>query len=449
LAKSVPPPPARHFDPAPLNGNANASTAVVDLDGGNMKKRFENNIDEALSDIKLAAREPIRTPYSADLKPTDNELSANQFSPSAGNQTSGLGDFAPPTSGKSLSLAQQEFNAAMNQTSDTENDFAPKMKASNDFTTGWKDDIKLPTGLTATRNRVDQSLASVNESLQNANRRMGEVGSSAVNSFQTRTNEFKNNIQSNVDAAAKSANDFVARGQAKLNSAIKPITGIATDNNFSPSGFASSAGSSATSNQTTGDGDLELVQAQVAEAKQQIERLKMQVEEAKQKDRLKAAAGQTYNQNTLSPTPPKVAQRDMPAFKSAYTNPGSLAGPSGNASQSTHQPALPNSVSALLPQTPPDNFAPTYPSTAHGGFSPQGIAPGANSNFAPPMQSASTQAGFQGDSSKSDVVKANSQSPESDSASRIQNFVTEVDIPDSVLKGTGSYAPGSVNALRK
>ena len=107
LAKSVPPPPARHFDPAPLNGNASDESAVVDLDSGNMKKRFENNIDQALSDIKSASREPIREPYSADHKPSDNEFSVNQFAPPAGSQSPDLGGFAPSKSGtaeKGLSL---------------------------------------------------------------------------------------------------------------------------------------------------------------------------------------------------------------------------------------------------------------------------------------------------------------------------------------------------------
>ena len=340
----------------------------------------------------------------------------------------------------------------MNQTTEMVNEFAPKTSASNEFTTGWKDDIKLPTGLSQTRDSVDQSLASVNESLQNANRRMGELGSSAVNSFQAKTNEFNTNLKSKVNAASKATNDFVAQGKAKLDSAIQPLTEIATDNSFAPPGFVPNTGSSAPTDQASGTGDLELVQAQVAEAKQQIERLKMQVEEAKRKDRLNAAAGQTNPQNTFSPAPAKVAQLDMPAFKSAYANPGSPGGESGNKLRSTHEPPLPNSASGLLSQTPPNNFSPSYPSTAHGGFSPQGVAPGSSSNFSPnfsPMQSASTLAGFQSDSSKSDVVQANSQSPTSDSASRIQDFVPEVDIPDSVLKGSSSYAPGSVNALRK
>ena len=57
-SKSVPPPPARHFDPAPIRKEMANKGEIVNLDGGNLERRFDNNIDEALKDIKTAAKEP-------------------------------------------------------------------------------------------------------------------------------------------------------------------------------------------------------------------------------------------------------------------------------------------------------------------------------------------------------------------------------------------------------
>lgn len=438
-AKSVPPPPARHFDPAPINGDKNNSSEVVDLDGRNLQKRFDNNINQALDDIKSAAKEPMGKTHSTDSHLTGNEFSPNGLAANSGNVKSKLNRLDGINSNSTdntLSAAQKEFQAAMNATQSKTDGFATKKSTSNEFNGAWKEDIKLPTGLAQTGTSVDQSLASVNQSLNNANRQLADVETSAAGAFQAKTNDFKNNVKSQFGSATESANNFVADAQAKMASTAKPNSNFASKNNFAPQYNSRNAMSSSSLKTNSANSELDLVQAQVAEAKQQIERLKMQVEDAKRK-------------SSLSAPTERVAQLQTPNFKSAYANPGSIGSQPTNVLRSKNQPASAKPTQPLVPQTQPSNFPPSYPSTPHGNFAPKGVSMGKSSNLTPQMNAASSQASFESSADESKVVTADSRSQGSDSASRIQNYVSEVDIPDSVLKGAGSYAPGSVNALKK
>ena len=115
------------------------------------------------------------------------------------------------------------------------------------------------------------------------------------------------------------------------------------------------------------------------------------------------------------------------------------------------RPEAPNQAS------PSSSSTPNYPATSHGGYAPRSNDFGGN--FSPmhqttpsqnPSAAPNSQVDFQAGSNRSMVVTANNAIPPnaSNSASRIQNHVSEVDIPPSVLTGTGSYAPGSVQPLR-
>lgn len=449
-AKTVPPPPARHFDPAPLNRERTEKSEVVDLDRGNLERRFDNNIEQALDDIKSASTEPIRTPYSADIKPTGNEFAPSGIAAKSGNASSKLSDLSGGAASE-LSFAQQQFQSAMESTrSATDEGIAAAKQSSNDFTTGWKNDIKLPTGLASTSNNVDQSLASVNQSLSNANQAMADSASKFSGAITSKADDFHNRVQQKIDSATQSANDFASDARSSLASAAQPFNALAPNNsnNFTPFGSSPQQGSPNTLQDQGDRGDLDSVQAQVADAKQQIENLKMQIEDAKRKSNSFPPYGQS-NPSALSPAPARIAQQmPMPKFDSAYASPGSFGAPA-NMLRSDEQSVSAQPNQPLTPQKQNERLTPTYPATPHGGFVPKGVS--MNSDFvAPPLQkAANTQAGFNSYSNQSNVVTAGSRPQSSDSASKIQNFVTDVDIPDSILKGSGSYAPGSVNPLKK
>jgi hypothetical protein len=403
------------------------SSEIVNLDGGNLERRFDNNINEALSEIKTAANEPIRKSSSTDIQAAANAFQPPSFSANAGSigsKQSGFQTDKSSSSGNALSAAQQEFQAAMNSASQSTSDgLAAAKSASNEFAPAWGGDLKLPSGLTQSTNQVDKSFSAANQSL--------------------------NRAQAGLGSAAQSANDFAAEARAKITPESRPFSGFASNNNFAPTGINTPDSSSAQPQDASRNGELELVQAQVAEAKQQIERLKMQVEDAKRKASAALPTGQSPIQQPLNSAPERVAQLEMPSFNSVYASPGSSGFQPANVLRSGNQPLLPQPPQSLVPQSPPGNFSPSYPATPHGGFQPRGDATSTSSNIAPQTSGAAAQAGFNSYLNQSNVMTAGSQPSAADSATRIQNYVSEVDIPDSVLKGTGSYAPGSVNALRR
>lgn len=442
VAQTVPPPPARHFDPAPLSDKkSEPPTEVVNLDKSSLARRFNNNPTQALSEIGGTDNEPIRKPYETGSKSTGNDF-APQVAGNVRSMQEELNSF-PTSSKQELSAAQQEFQAAMASAKESATRSLSKTKqSSNDFAAGWKDDIELPTGRqpekkTPMPNSFNQSLAAVNQSLSKANQKMSEVGTNIGNTVKTKTNEFNNQFKKNIGTATKAADNFMTGAKEKLATAAKPLTGFAPPN-FAPQGVESTSnGASA---------ELDTMQAQVAEAKQQIENLKMQVAEAKRNE----VGAQFQPNQPLTPTPQRVAQVPGNDFKSTYGSGGSFAPPSKPANiLRPNNPTSPKTKPASLPGVTPvqNGLSPNYPTTPHGGFIPKSSANNTG-NFTPPM--AATQVGFNAPRTSQATVKTaeSNANGQEGKASRIQNYVSEVNIPDSILNGSGSYAPGSVNALR-
>lgn len=122
-------------------------------------------------------------------------------------------------------------------------------------------------------------------------------------------------------------------------------------------------------------------------------------------------------------------------FASASPNSGALFSPPASPSTngSTFAPLKPNSALGSPIANSPDN----YPSTSHSQFAP------------PPTEELKTAREFVDPT----VRPAGLQAPATTSAmgrSPLNKLdsASDIDIPDNVLKGKGTYAPGSVNRLR-
>lgn len=462
--KRTPPPPARHFDPAPITGEQESE--IVDLNQDRLQRRFNNDIEEMRAEISAAAKAlgtPIRKPYSAGTDSIENEFAANtksSFEATTGNVRSKLNGFGQQAKTE-LNAAQNDFQAAMNNTTDSmDNQFAATRNAATDMTQGWKDNFSLP-GTAPSQNNVDNSLAAVKKSLYYANDKL------ASNPKPESSNAFKNGIGAFGGSLAPMKNDPADNlNQFSSNTRYNGAEVAQNANSFSPMG--ESPGTQSTSEQ-------DRVQAQMAEAKRQIEELKKQVAMVSQPKSVTPPAQPSTSSNAFGPWIPnspnnsfgtiqpdsmstnqsvpveRVGQLQSPGFGSQFAANAANQSPPTNQLRS-NQPLRPQRPRA----TPQPNAAPNYPSTSHGvyqprsndfsgNFSPMQTAPKKNEITAP-----GSQVDFQTADSDSMVVTANNSVPSNagDTAAKIQNHVSEIDIPESVLKGTGSYAPGSIQPLR-
>ena len=462
--KGTPPPPARHFDPAPITGEQESE--IVDLNQDKLQRKFNNDIEEMRAEISAAAKAlgtPIRKPYAADTASTENKFAANtksSFEAATGNVRSKLDGFGDQAK-TNLNAAQNDFQAAMNNTTDAlGNQFAASRNAATDMTQGWKDKVSLP-GMAQSQNNIDSSLAAVKKSLNNANDKL------ASNLIPESSSAFK----SGIGAFGGSLTPMEIDPADKLNQ-------FSSNTRQNGAEVASNANSFSPMRETPmpkSTSELDRVQAQMAEAKRQIEELKKQVAIASQPNSVAPLAQPITPSNSFGPsipgspnnsfgtTPPdsmstyqsapveRVAQLQSPSFGSQFAAKAAGQSPPTNQLRSNH-PLRPQFPQA----TPQPSATPAYPSTSHGvyqprsndfsgNFSPMQAAPEKNKITAP-----ASQVGFQSANSDSMVVTANNAIPPNagDTAVKIQNHVSDIDIPESVLKGTGSYAPGSVQPLK-
>lgn len=427
-----PPPPARHFDPAPIDGEKESE--IVDLDGKNMQRRFKNDIEEMRAEISAATKAldtPIRKPYSSGLASNLNEFAAetkSNLDSATGNIRSKL-DSLTTQAQTDLSPAQNDFQSAMNNTVDS----------------------------------IDGSLAAVNKSIYDANDKFAtEAKSKADNAFKSGIGAFGGSLKP-LETAVNDSNQFAS------NASQKAAKTSADANGFLPMDDANSV--------VKAQPQLELVQAQMADAKRQIAELQKQIAMGSQPNSFAPSTQQAANPNSFGPSIPsqennsfgtspidqmpstqaapeaRLAQAELPGQGSQFDGNSFSRGMPSNRLRSNQplRPEAPNQAS------PSSSSTPNYPATSHGGYAPRSNDFGGN--FSPmhqttpsqnPSAAPNSQVDFQAGSNRSMVVTANNAIPPnaSNSASRIQNHVSEVDIPPSVLTGTGSYAPGSVQPLR-
>ena len=456
-----PPPPARHFDPAPLGGETSPEGEVVDLDGSGLRGKYKNDIEKMRNEIADAAKalgEPIRKPYDLGSLDEGNAASSENEFAAVGNQIKSKLDDFKSSSAASLDAAQNDFKSAMNSASDSlENKFEEAKSTVNNAATQWKEGLPLPTGLSNAKSQIDQSFAAVNKSLNNANEKLlGTQGGFVANPFLNKNqnnNDSQNSFESGLNSAVAKTNDFMATAKNQMAS-----LGGATNS------FGASNAAVATPNQ-----DSQAVLAQVAEAKRQIEELKQQIAETA---RL-AAASQPVQQSNPIPIPPltpnqnfapgqplapiqtgsatnnfapspighgqpveRVAALPTPGLNNNSFGLSPLASTPSNVLRSSNQPLSPQTSQPLTSG---------YPSNPQNGFAPFGSS--ANTSTAP---STASQVNFQTPNKNSMVGTADNISTQSSGfATPVESYVSDIELPAAVLQGSSSYAPGSVHMLKR
>lgn len=527
---TMPPPPARHFDPAPINGMQEAiasSEKTLDVNQSEFARRIENRLENHLSETQELAQnktKPIRDRYA--LSDSEKQALAQNKTPSfsdgfntAKNKVASNEFVASASDG--LTQAQKDFQSAIGgATAAVKDGFAATKSKTNDLSNGWKD-FKLPTEL-SNKSNVDQSVASVNKSLYDASGKLNTAVAKqknnfsndfagATTSFADASNAIQNQLTSatdNVAGLAKSGgNDFIASAQNKVNDFKatvpdfkKPVQdfgqtlsqggeALAEKANNMMQPVASALGGvknpltpQSNSISPTSSPELQSVQDQVAAAKKQIEMLKQQVAEAQRLASAQAAKIQnsapaqtqlspvnTFQQQasnqTQAPQIPaprradtgqqpvapqaRVAQLQVPRFQpqAREMDPANLQ----NAPMNTLRATTPIQNGISQPALPAQQNNSGFQSTPHGGFSPRASLQGTLNNFAPSGTPDSKQVNFEtqpaSGSSVSNASVPSSSYIQPKNKSGLYNSVQEVDIPASVLQGSGSYAPGSVHPL--
>ena len=457
----VPPPPARHFDPSPIQRGKLAKeefedTELMELGGRRFNEDFAASSMATDTNAVPRQQAPKQSPRdSLAFEITQKSSATPEATPSSDSQF----EFSPK---QSLTTEQQDFNSAMQNVS-----VGNKLPADNSFKANsttpsnpesWNQ-FTPPSGLANKgANSVDKSLKGISNAIGEAN------GKLAASKSKLLSPNLGFTPPPNPQTPATSWNTQTSNG-------FQSPVGFKA-----PSGFQNQKGVSLSTNSNPAKPEafgsapppLGSVQAQVADAKLQIELLKQQVANAEQMaNQTTKAATQTQNPMEPQALTPLGTSQDSKfgnnnisnRFDSNYAAPEAkkIASGKGFAPSNKANPASGTGYGTqpFIP-TPKSNIAPpSYPSTPHGdyssrnsvssNFSPAGLSDSKSQPFEPP-QSAS-QVDFQ-DKTKGDAIhQANSPIANSEGASKIQTHVSDVFIPASILTGKGSYAPGSVHPV--
>lgn len=478
----LPPPPARHFTPADFGGDDEVQIAEADEFGvkpsrsaAELKERLE------ISRSKLNGS----TDLDMDSKVADTGKSSadadNRFDLNLSKIKSSL-DKGVTESNNALASAQEDFNSAMASTIDT--------------------------GAQAAGN----SLAKVNQSLYDSRGRLLDPSNSMMASGKDSLKVSADALKGQFDSAAAAAKDFAESSNKFSQNRIADASKSASqmiDQPLAKFGTLDSAKKDFGNSVDSGIRDL---QAEIAAQKRQIEQLRMQAEAAKnggggsfgmstalaplqpkgsalspmadsQSFAANAGAASQNSEQSFSP---------QSALKKA-TGPLSQLSSEGASSEGSDSGFSPGGALSQLAPIPSseggfeNGFAKaatdSKPATVYGSLSPEtnsGVAPKPNTSTKPvenqfpatpyngfsgggvsAQQSNQIQpVGFEAQSGQTNsVVKAGALVPidGNGSVGRIESFLPEesdsavngVDIPAVILTGDGSYAPGSVNRLRR
>lgn len=475
-SKAVPPPPALHFDPAPASGDvrqANSQparkTAVdpelqqqVDQMADAAKKAPAESASKATQLSADAKSKPIRTPYSlsGNANPTESNSPnrANSFDPKAPMP-------ANTEVASSVEQAQADFNAVIgDKGKQPSSSLATTSKSLQPAGAALANDFQLPAKMAAAKNQVNSSKNNLDTKLSNVNRSLDDASGNLVANAKNALPETANkSLQPSFNSMATGANESLA-------ATTKPAK-QATNNfaNNRPVGNENSA-------------ELQRVQAEVASAQQQIAELRAQI--AATQRPVVPVAGSTPNQalnsasTGLNQPVARVAQLNSAnsnGFAPSFT-PSNSNKPTGNFSPLQPSPNNPTSDSGNVLRANsklsnaggstggnqvmfpiPSDAQPTgnYPSTPHSGYSSSSAnlssAGGASNGF--PVQPVGLQAPIgqpnAGQQNVATVMHAQTGDAQQFGArtDAATNHVSEVAIPAAVLRGSGSYAPGSVNRL--
>jgi hypothetical protein len=387
---SVPKPPAVHFDPTPTN----RETEIAAKNGAtkNTAADLQNSLDKLGKSDSKASEKPVTPPTG----PGGNQLAKSssqplrtpyQVSPKAAEKA-----MEKPTSSQVPGLSSKigQPNASLPES------FKPV--ATNP--------------LNAAAKTAEQARAQFNSDMQgmtaNANSALGTAGS---------------NISNNMTGLATKAQE--------------QISGV--------SGAALNQFPQAEQKLTEEQRRLE---AEVAKAKQEILDLKKQLMANNQ---MLAPIGSTpqtgqpssgaLGTQSQAPAAQMAASQDFQAKLALRPNPG-LANSAqvgsnraeGNGNQNGFAPLRPNkNVDSTIPGSAAPQVPTQYPTTSLGGFS--------NGNSSTPKPDANIQRTIH----QTPLVSSGSNL---DSSQESGTTTADIEIPESILRGTGSFSPGSVNRLR-
>jgi len=445
----IPPPPARYFDPAPLDEQI-------------AKAKTEETIDLKSQRFNQELRESFAQKTSSLANNTNaNVRSLNDLVPSG--QVNG-----------SLSNAQQEFKTAI-QNKVPNGDTLKKVA---EAPTKWNDfqlpaDLKTPVA----KPGLNQSLAGLKKSIYDADGKLVNTAQAARNSVMKKIDQAKAPLTVPTKVPDAGANQFVAAAKQKA-AELSPITPSQTDfkapslpqstpiagtfgaNSNKPSSFMADL-----KNQSASNEQLKLVQAQVADANREIELLKQQLAQSIKQPQTPIqpaaapiAAVLPKPKMTVPQPVERVAQLKTPRFGTSSYSAANYPQPTSSVAGVSPTNILRANGQQARPSQPVTNqSAPAFPATPHGNFAPQGnfgstsapvaIPPSQHFNRPQPAAPVSFQTndfqtgGFQ--SGGTLTLKGSTSNPTQPTVG-VAKIKTHGDIPASILNGSGSYAPGSV-----
>jgi hypothetical protein len=180
------------------------------------------------------------------------------------------------------------------------------------------------------------------------------------------------------------------------------------------------------------------LESEIEKAQREIAELKAQLASNSQNRLVPIGSAQTNSNSSFAGDKSSSPSAEIMENRYASANPDNAA----FIAKPGLSPSTPNSAFAPLKpnppfETPPEKPANSYPATSHSQFS---AAPFDEMRIAREFVDPTVRpAGLQAPPSMGGIGQTNkSQSGNS----------TDIDIPDSILKGKGTYAPGSVNRLR-
>jgi len=460
---NIPKPPSLSFDSSPIK-QAVASTS----------KSASAEIESLRSQIastKAQLTEPIREPYKYAAKSAAEKLTGGKIDLNSGSSSRN----ALAKTGSKITQAQKDFQAALAGSSKAID------KSIGGKVAGLKaagNDFSLPKSIKIGKTNVDNSLMAVNKSLYNA---QGNLASAAGNVLKgaAKDNElsmFEKRLQQGVEKA-KAVPAQIASSGSSSKSASNAFGGVAppkplliptkpAKNSFAGSGSTNLPSTPSNLNATAG------VSSEVAELKAQLAQLRTDQQKLIQQQQQLAASQPSTSVQPAATTPisrqpnpsefvANLTARPAPSYPQMYPSNAPLrtANSSNNVASNAPQNVLRGNFSPVASSTPqypkhpttsvpPSAPQPTaypdskYSSTPHTGY---GTPVNKYSDTATPTYAAAsrnTQASFQQHGNPNLVISA------STPVEPARQHVSEVNIPDAVLKGTSSYAPGTVHALR-
>lgn len=476
----LPPPPARHVDPArfddDLEMGLESQIAGKSSGGDSLRDRLEiarSGLAERKADSGFSeAKSDEQNGYDLNLAKirSSMEESANR------EQTR-------------LTSAQEDFKSAMDSASNAFGGGASE--GSNEFEV-------TPTVYDSSGKLVQQTKNDAadfaRKTLAKAQSSANEFQASVSGSMKSGMDQVKNQFEATRDQAAAATKERLA--------GVSKLTSDAVKNPFPKFDSSKFAITEKQIKESMPNRDLEQLQAELSQEKQEVELLRQQVAARKQKAEQSLLQPKSSSASSLNPQPennsfgggfePAPKPVGNMALSTISPDAGQSAGssfsPGGALSNLKPIASTPKqNLSAASPsgtiygslqpiqQDASDNAKSAesgsesiYPSTPHNGFSKANDLkvqmPGAEQFGLTPQNGVAQVSATQFDGSTAKVAQAGALLPV-DSASqnqvgRIQSYVPaepskvvntvgEVDIPAAVLTGKGSYAPGSVNTLKR